>query len=201
MCAAHSLNLRTVPDLRVGPKRVRPKSSCSCQAPWHDLDHGEAEQGGGGSGEVFEIAGQSLVAADPGLGSRDGEQLARHRSERQWRTRLATSMKPLAPRGGLTISTRQQPTLQTVCCWVFWRTNTSRILDAIPAARFSSLFTATRASYLAAGISREYIPRPKPYPLIGSMARRRRRCPGDIAGPPCRSRGSSGSSAARGSRC
>jgi hypothetical protein len=45
-----------------GDVRVRPESSGTGQAPEHDLDHGEADQGDGGPGEVFEVAGEASVA-------------------------------------------------------------------------------------------------------------------------------------------
>jgi len=44
---------------------------CSGQAPQHDADHGEAEEGGDGSGVTLEVAGQAAVAADPGKGALD----------------------------------------------------------------------------------------------------------------------------------
>lgn len=43
----------------------------SGQAPQHDADHGEAEEGSDGSGVALEIAGQAAVAADPGKGALD----------------------------------------------------------------------------------------------------------------------------------
>ena len=43
----------------------------SGQATQHDADHGEAEEGGDGSGVALEVAGQSAVAADPGKGALD----------------------------------------------------------------------------------------------------------------------------------
>jgi hypothetical protein len=49
--------------------RVCPKSSRSCQTPEHELDHGEIDEGSGGSGEVFEITGEPAVSADPGEGA------------------------------------------------------------------------------------------------------------------------------------
>ena len=44
---------------------------CSGQPAQHDADHGEAEEGGDGSGVAFEVAGQTAVAADPGKGALD----------------------------------------------------------------------------------------------------------------------------------
>jgi hypothetical protein len=41
------------------------------QATQHDADHGEAEEGGDGSGIAFEVAGEAAVAADPGKGALD----------------------------------------------------------------------------------------------------------------------------------
>ena len=43
----------------------------SGQATQHDADHGEAEEGGDGSGVALEVAGQAAVAADPGEGALD----------------------------------------------------------------------------------------------------------------------------------
>lgn len=51
--------------------RVRPKSSCPGQASEHQFDDGKVDEGSGGSGEVFEIAGEASVATDPGEGSLD----------------------------------------------------------------------------------------------------------------------------------
>ena len=45
--------------------------SWACQAAQHDADHGEAEEGGDGSGVALEVAGQAAVAADPGKGALD----------------------------------------------------------------------------------------------------------------------------------
>ena len=47
---------------------ICPKSS-SGQASEHEFDHGEVDEGTSGSGEVFEIAGEAAVSADPGEGS------------------------------------------------------------------------------------------------------------------------------------
>jgi len=41
------------------------------QAAQHDADHGEAEEGGDGSGVALEVAGEAAVAADPGKGALD----------------------------------------------------------------------------------------------------------------------------------
>src|SRR5580692_5154984 len=41
------------------------------QATQHDADHGEAEEGGDGSGIALEVAGEAAVAADPGKGALD----------------------------------------------------------------------------------------------------------------------------------
>lgn len=41
------------------------------EAAQHDADHGEAEEGGDGSGVALEVAGQAAVAADPGKGALD----------------------------------------------------------------------------------------------------------------------------------
>jgi hypothetical protein len=51
--------------------RVCPKSQDRGEAAEHELDHGEIDERSGGSREVFEIAGQSAVAADPGEGALD----------------------------------------------------------------------------------------------------------------------------------
>ena len=48
---------------------------CSGQTPQHDADHGEAEEGGDGSGVTLEVAGQAAVAADPGKGTLDDPSL------------------------------------------------------------------------------------------------------------------------------
>ena len=45
--------------------------SWACQAAQHDADHGEAEEGGDGSGVTLEVSGQATVAADPGEGALD----------------------------------------------------------------------------------------------------------------------------------
>jgi hypothetical protein len=39
------------------------------QSPEHDADHGEADEGGGGSRVALEIAGEAPVVADPGKGA------------------------------------------------------------------------------------------------------------------------------------
>ena len=41
------------------------------QSSEHDADHGEAEEGGDGSGVALEVAGQAAVLADPGKGALD----------------------------------------------------------------------------------------------------------------------------------
>src|SRR5665213_89537 len=41
------------------------------EAAEHDADHGEAEEGGDGTGVALEVAGQAAVAADPGKGALD----------------------------------------------------------------------------------------------------------------------------------
>ena len=41
------------------------------QSSEHDADHGEAEEGGDGSGVALEVAGQAAVSADPGKGTLD----------------------------------------------------------------------------------------------------------------------------------
>src|SRR5216684_839051 len=41
------------------------------QAPEHEADHGEAHEGGDGSGIAFEITCQAAIATDPGQGSFD----------------------------------------------------------------------------------------------------------------------------------
>ena len=41
------------------------------QAAQHDADHGEAEEGGDGSGIALEVAGQATVSTDPGKGALD----------------------------------------------------------------------------------------------------------------------------------
>ena len=43
----------------------------SGQAPEHDADHSEAEEGRDGSGVTLEVAGQAAVAADPGKSTLD----------------------------------------------------------------------------------------------------------------------------------
>jgi hypothetical protein len=43
----------------------------SGQASEHDTDHGEADEGGDGSGVALEVAGETTVAADPGEGAFD----------------------------------------------------------------------------------------------------------------------------------
>ena len=40
-----------------------------CQSSEHQTDHGEANEGGDGSGVAFEVAGQSAVTTDPCEGS------------------------------------------------------------------------------------------------------------------------------------
>jgi hypothetical protein len=45
--------------------------SWACQAAQHDADHGEAEEGGDGSGVTLEVSGQATIAADPGEGALD----------------------------------------------------------------------------------------------------------------------------------
>jgi hypothetical protein len=50
----------------------------SGQPAQHDADHGEAEEGGDGSGVAFEVAGQTAVAADPGKGALDDPALGQH---------------------------------------------------------------------------------------------------------------------------
>lgn len=47
----------------------------SGQAAKHDADHGEAEEGGDGSGVTLEVAGQAAVAADPGESTLDDPSL------------------------------------------------------------------------------------------------------------------------------
>lgn len=47
----------------------------SGQAAQHDADHGEAEEGGDGSGVPLEVAGQAAVAADPGKSTLDDPSL------------------------------------------------------------------------------------------------------------------------------
>jgi hypothetical protein len=41
------------------------------EPPEHDADHGEADEGGDGSGVALEVARQAAKAADPGEGSFD----------------------------------------------------------------------------------------------------------------------------------
>jgi hypothetical protein len=41
------------------------------QSAQHDADHGEAEEGGDGSGVALEVSGEAAVAADPGKGALD----------------------------------------------------------------------------------------------------------------------------------
>jgi hypothetical protein len=41
------------------------------QASEHDADHGETDEGGGGSGVTLEVARQAAVVADPGEGALD----------------------------------------------------------------------------------------------------------------------------------
>ena len=42
-----------------------------CEAAQHDLDHGEADEGGGDPGVTLEVAREAAVAADPGEGALD----------------------------------------------------------------------------------------------------------------------------------
>ena len=51
---------------------------CSGHSAQHDADHGEAEEGGDGSGVAFEVAGQAAVAADPGKGALDDPALGQN---------------------------------------------------------------------------------------------------------------------------
>ena len=41
------------------------------QAPEHDADHGETDEGGDGSGVTLEVSGEAATAADPGESSFD----------------------------------------------------------------------------------------------------------------------------------
>jgi len=41
------------------------------QASEHDADHGETDEGGGGSSVALEVAGQATVSTDPGQGALD----------------------------------------------------------------------------------------------------------------------------------
>src|SRR5208282_4270889 len=50
----------------------------SGQPAQHDADHGEAEEGGDGSGVAFEVASQTAVAADPGKGALDDPALGQN---------------------------------------------------------------------------------------------------------------------------
>ena len=45
------------------------------QSSEHDADHGEAEEGGDGSGVALEVAGQAAVSADPGKSTLDDPSL------------------------------------------------------------------------------------------------------------------------------
>ena len=45
--------------------RVRPETLLPCEPAGHELDHGEPDQGEGGSGQVFEVAGETTAAGDP----------------------------------------------------------------------------------------------------------------------------------------
>ena len=45
--------------------------SWSGQASEHDADHGEADEGGDGSGVALEVAREAAIVADPGEGSFD----------------------------------------------------------------------------------------------------------------------------------
>lgn len=51
--------------------RVGPRSLCSGQTPYHELDHGEAYQRGCGSGQILEIPREAAVATDPCQSSLD----------------------------------------------------------------------------------------------------------------------------------
>lgn len=45
--------------------RVCPETLLPCEPAGHELDHGEPDQGEGGSGQVFEVAGETTAAGDP----------------------------------------------------------------------------------------------------------------------------------------
>jgi hypothetical protein len=51
--------------------RVCPKRSWSGEAPQHELDHGEVDERLGGRGEIFEVAGEPAISADPSEGTLD----------------------------------------------------------------------------------------------------------------------------------
>lgn len=48
------------------------------QAPQHESDHGEADEGGGGAGVSLEVARQAAIAADPCEGALDDPTLGQH---------------------------------------------------------------------------------------------------------------------------
>lgn len=48
------------------------------KSPEHDADHGEADEGGDGSGVAFEVARQTAVAADPGECALDNPSLGQN---------------------------------------------------------------------------------------------------------------------------
>ena len=75
--------------------RICPKDYSTCRALWHDLDHGEFDQGLGGSVEMFDIAGKTAVAPDAAT-SRHAESMP-----------LARSRAPPARSGG----SRWSPTM------------------------------------------------------------------------------------------
>ena len=51
--------------------RACPGRNSTCQAPWHNLDHGELDNGFCCAGRMFDIAGDAPVASDPGQGALD----------------------------------------------------------------------------------------------------------------------------------
>lgn len=48
------------------------------QAPQHESDHGEADEGGGGAGVSLEVARQAAITADPCEGALDDPTLGQH---------------------------------------------------------------------------------------------------------------------------
>jgi len=71
--------------------RADPRSLDSCggtcgEAPEHDADHGEPDEGGGGCRVAFEIEGQATVSTDPGKCSFNNPPLWEHLKSSSIRT-------------------------------------------------------------------------------------------------------------------
>src|SRR5512132_1279594 len=58
--------------------RVRPETLLPLEPTGHEFDHGEADQGEGGSGQVFEVASEATAAGDPRQRSLDDPSLRQH---------------------------------------------------------------------------------------------------------------------------